>query len=400
MADTRCADPELQLDVDIMILEYTLYQAIRALFESLSSGAHNEIKATEAARLVIIFDSFVRLFNQNHPSHAQLVEFHLQLDILELLVLLSSRSSIVPPQFADAMSDGLSKHAMRNLEARRKWIAAREKQNQRLGKQPAYSDADVAQDVEQQIYSAWKTQEAKQPVASQHPIQALLFDLLSRFMDISTTFMALIDQYPNDNWIELACEFMLQASLESLRLQLRNRGADRLPQLDDCFAWGYVGVNSDSTADGSAPPEARDLVNSLFLPSPDSGLDVNAENPSWTRRRMNFLSEFSIAFDASSQSQSSRLERLENKYPPGIFQDKLITALRSIWDNICGETGYGKPVLVQIEEGHLKSLDIDGAEFDVFLAKVGLEKHDDGYVRIIGRHGLPGSVFPSRQAGD
>jgi hypothetical protein len=30
MADTRCVNPEYQLDVDTMILEYLLYQAIRS----------------------------------------------------------------------------------------------------------------------------------------------------------------------------------------------------------------------------------------------------------------------------------------------------------------------------------------------------------------------------------
>lgn len=44
MSDTRCADPTLQIDVDVMVLEYLLYQATRAQFqalESLSIGKRN-----------------------------------------------------------------------------------------------------------------------------------------------------------------------------------------------------------------------------------------------------------------------------------------------------------------------------------------------------------------------
>lgn len=35
MADTRCANPEYQLDVDVMILEYELYRAIAANIKAL-----------------------------------------------------------------------------------------------------------------------------------------------------------------------------------------------------------------------------------------------------------------------------------------------------------------------------------------------------------------------------
>lgn len=38
MADTRCADPEYQLDVDIMMLEYLLYHATKAYFRALQNS--------------------------------------------------------------------------------------------------------------------------------------------------------------------------------------------------------------------------------------------------------------------------------------------------------------------------------------------------------------------------
>lgn len=37
MSDTRCADPTLQIDVDVMVLEYLLYQATGAQFQALHS---------------------------------------------------------------------------------------------------------------------------------------------------------------------------------------------------------------------------------------------------------------------------------------------------------------------------------------------------------------------------
>lgn len=41
MADTRCANPEYQLDVDVMIVEYIVYKAVEAqlkLFRSLTTA--------------------------------------------------------------------------------------------------------------------------------------------------------------------------------------------------------------------------------------------------------------------------------------------------------------------------------------------------------------------------
>lgn len=67
MTDTRCVNPEYQLDVDVMILEYLLYHAIRAQFDALrlkdENGQHVSIDADkaddripEAQRLLKTFD--------------------------------------------------------------------------------------------------------------------------------------------------------------------------------------------------------------------------------------------------------------------------------------------------------------------------------------------------------
>ena len=45
MADTRCVNPANQLDVDVLILEYLLYNALRAEFSVLRPGC--EVKSEE-----------------------------------------------------------------------------------------------------------------------------------------------------------------------------------------------------------------------------------------------------------------------------------------------------------------------------------------------------------------
>lgn len=69
MADTRCANPEYQRDVDTLMIEYTVYKAVEAQIQLLrtlsatqdsdSSGALDAIgnHAGSAVRLTEIYES-------------------------------------------------------------------------------------------------------------------------------------------------------------------------------------------------------------------------------------------------------------------------------------------------------------------------------------------------------
>lgn len=72
MAYTRCANPEYQLDVDIMMVEYVAYKAVEAQLSLLQSFSTTESSLTngaldvatshaqEAVRLTEIYDSKCR----------------------------------------------------------------------------------------------------------------------------------------------------------------------------------------------------------------------------------------------------------------------------------------------------------------------------------------------------
>jgi hypothetical protein len=478
MVDTRCADPDLQLDVDIMILEYTLYQAVKAQFDFLScaigSGCHQDedegttqAKAISSTRVLSIFDSFIYYFNATYPSHVKSTEFFDNLNMLEFLVLLSSRSSssattTTTTQFSDNMPEKLQQMSSNNIAARRRWLAARERQTRKLSKQPqpqpAYSSVAAAgnfsslqDDVEDQICNAWKQNQHQHDFRTSPPAAAaaaptsnnsqlplpLLFDLIPRFMDVSAEISALLGHHPNETWMHIAGQFMLQASLEALQIrttstrhlvhgnETRNHTLTRaLPRLDDCFAWGYVDpsylslaadvVATDNNSTSANPSdksksshdlddEMVQLVNELFC-DPSEPTDCSQrsprtdptstssslrlkETPEWTSIRTTYLSEFSIASDASTSSQSCRLDRLTTKYPLAQFLDELISFMRNIWDLFCTQL-HAKPVLAQIEEDGCFSLSLEstlgttsgisvqkGVEFDGFLARVGLFHH-------------------------
>lgn len=61
MAETRCANPEYQVDVDVMMIDYALYHAIDAKLRSLKVSLTGNRSEREAANETA--DSLVRNFD-------------------------------------------------------------------------------------------------------------------------------------------------------------------------------------------------------------------------------------------------------------------------------------------------------------------------------------------------
>lgn len=375
MADTRCADPGLQLDVDLMVLEYTLYQAMRARLATLQTK--EEGAETEAARLTLIFDAFVRLFNQNHAQHVKSEPLLFNIKILEFLILLAAGPA---NDFAEDQARRLKVEASQNRKARQRWLKLRRAQTNKSRAIPALSKANLSHSVECQIYSSWDDHAQRGDVSHDEFHDAFagtLFDLLPRFMEISAEMASLLGD-PNESWAKIASEFMLQAGLESLRLNVEP-GTGDAPGLEECFGWGFINDDHDMAA-SDIPQHQQDLeiaIKELFRrSSDDSDKMLQEENPLWTDTRHQYLSEFSIAENASASSQGWRLERLTQKYPLEDFQDTLVNYMEKVWEH--HNEVFGIPILAEIEQGHIKSLAIEGKDFDDFMTTVGLRKASSG----------------------
>lgn len=78
MTDSRCANAEHQLRVDVMMLEYVLYKTVKAQLEGLEwrMRPSNDLRShvtldidnspiVEARRLLDIFDSMLTIFSAN-----------------------------------------------------------------------------------------------------------------------------------------------------------------------------------------------------------------------------------------------------------------------------------------------------------------------------------------------
>ena len=385
--DTRCADPDLQLDVDFMILEYTLYHAVEERLQSLHvvlQGADAQAHEHNASRLLRIFDSYVQLFGERHPNYDYPPDYHFRLDILEFSMLLSGLPSISEHHLSAGMLERLQVQGQEEIKARRRWQDARWIYLRRLGKTTTPSPTGHGDaGLEHWIYTAWaKDQDPTSTFHSEAAETLILFSLLSRFMTILAKFSDLIDQRMNQSSMQLASEFMLQASLESLRFQVRKYHSKYLPYIEDCFAWGYTDpIGSTSLIDaGRDDREMMEFVNKMFgLPAgTSSSSNSRSEDPAWTQLRMDTLREFSIPMGGSISSQNSRLDRLSHKYPRTNFVQKLLLLMQNIWELSCQDDCLGEPVLCEIEKGHLRSFDLKGLEFEKFASRVGLLRSLDG----------------------
>jgi hypothetical protein len=327
-----------------------------------------------------IFNTFAQLFNQNNPSYEKEPRLVFNLKTLEFLHLFAMNR--LPPEMQPRVSNQQIKEFQReahlNMNNRRNWLLGRQRETAKISRLPASKEEGMLRDTERQILKAWS-----QPKSSFYPVVQqdvpMLFDLLPRFMWLTAEIADLMGD-PNEDWIDIACHFMLQAALEALSTYLTTTDDldPFLPVLEECFAWGHVDADFLELQDVDDDAQRELLINDMFrdkqpTPTPTAEASISRECTIWTQSRAETLSEFQIPVDASGQSQSCRVERLAIKYPIEEFQISLVRFLEGVWTIVCEEIN-DKPILVQIEEGHLESHGIKDQEFDDFMLKVGLKK--------------------------
>ena len=402
MADTRCVNPEYQLDVDQMILEYLLHQALRSFFESVKTPGideegmkNDDISSIYAAGLNItgMFDAFIRMFRIQHPNHELSAGTKFNICLLETVLLLRddeinvlTNDSVVGP--ADSKSRMCRYEEWhKQLQERENWLMLRSSSECH---QADKSDLEM----ENIVFTAWfDYRSAMEREDGPQCPPSPLFGVLHRFISLSADVEHAIDEKINRTLMQLACDAMLQTALEVLSLSgwpvhkpeplteqapVSHTPYDHydVPSLSQIFAYGYIPDPPELSSDNETPSSINQIF-SETVTDPNNATPTTIERPEWTSLRHDTIREFQIPLRSLQDHTvyAARLTRLKHKYPFDAFHTNMLSCLKNFWDINCEPSVSGKPDLVQIEEGGLQGLSKE--EFEEFLENCGIKRHDD-----------------------
>lgn len=314
---TRKSDDEgISLDVDLMILDYLLHDAIQACLNSPHA-------VDSAVRRV---DDFLALFKVRHSSYTPDPELHFRQLLSQLLILIVNRhrrTSISPPL------DSLLSLRAENAARVRTWTQSSTRPtasytifqlNESLPKDEVTVNTNrknaldsLGLDTTQEFYG------------SEYSIS--LLDLLPLFMHVSALPVTKIYQSQiNDIWMRLATEWILQACLE----QYLVCGARGTECIDEAFAWGYQ-------KDGAG------VVNAMFE---DAEFKVEIEGwKEWKAKSLELLMA-----EVPEERIQGRLEGLAEENSMKDFEKSIVKYLEALGKCI------PEPMLVQLEKGKLEGM--------------------------------------------
>ncbi|KAF2150868.1 hypothetical protein K461DRAFT_270255 [Myriangium duriaei CBS 260.36] len=202
--DAKCADPDLQLDVDIMMVDYLIHSALHAV---LADPLKNGIKSERATDALCMVDDILIVFNAHHPSPPDLPTLDFRLKLLQFATLFCRRTTLdhFTPQPKQL-------RRLRTLNTMRSGVDF-------VGEPPSTESV-------------------------------MLLDLLPQFMTLCATRA---DGAPSPKMLNLLAEFMLQAVLDFVRLPFDEELSDAQIEcfIEEAFAWGsssLVNPEIDSTA--------------------------------------------------------------------------------------------------------------------------------------------------------
>jgi hypothetical protein len=389
MADTRCANPAYQLDVDELTLEYLIYNTLKAhidewdpKYQSTSESTADEKTArkNQAPTLLALLDSAfplsliqflvprttnstsvtatVHLFKSNHPAHPRSENTAFYFKLLEFLLLFSHRRG-----GPSLLSEGscLSARAIGKDNAQRRtscWEAYEQLKGPLVG---AELDLLINGTADQRVHvSAIDEDGAGRPV----PLSALL----PLFMEISAEVVALTHTDVSSTWMKLAGEFMLHAAIEQ-----SPPGNSISKTAQACLGWGLpISVPDFALVTGVEDRDVADMERKIHAMlrsaegEEEGEEEGSSQDPSWDVIRLNAIEEVVRHHNPDRPFSKTLVKDLDG------FQSQVlhyIQNLQTLWAQL-----NGLPTLLQIEQGQLDGLDDE--EFKAFMERVGSEEHD------------------------
>ncbi|KAJ9663381.1 hypothetical protein H2198_000898 [Neophaeococcomyces mojaviensis] len=431
MADTRRVNSTYSLEVDIMMLEYTLYKAIEAhlqLFQEIdtfstlvnkNSDISAAFQASPASTLTETYDTLILLFKHNHPHESQKPSTQFDTRILQFLTLLRiwllrriDKHNGLCPSVSPEMQHNLLSAQIINQTYRRLWRHYR---------------AVPMSPLDQLPVDPWSLRTNPELVDfADHVVPC--------FMEISEEFASAF-QGLSEKWMYLAAHLLTQSAIEILastsEIQapescVDTKTGNTQQALESCFAWGHVerrrftehstiivppqlqcnlifrNLSADTQHEllqvATQKTDFEDRIWEMFFyqgskstPSTSiSGEDaiasatkINMSNgspqssgelKSWTKIRQDALEDVLLTYTNMLEAGENHRERplriLRDQYPINRLLRELIDFVSKHWIALHSRNWNGKPVLVQIEEGGLDGMSEE--EFERFKERAGI----------------------------
>lgn len=361
---TQRARSDTSLEVDHMVLDYTAHQTIMACLASkLADGPISA--AISLSGSLVMSNAFLSIFKARHSAYQPDPELRLRILLLKLTTLFTQRLTSNP-----TTPSGSALHALRsnNQERARIWIENAD----RMPSAPfdtSLLDNDLPiSDHELERNRAHVLHVLDVPAEDENYEDAFygtssclaLLDIMPLFMQVSAARNAMSNSNLNERWMQMACEFMMQACLE----QYLVFGAHGSDAIDEAFSWGYKDHGHDSSkvdGDDTLLSDRSSEVNDMFEDEFEA-----TEVESWAETKTSYLDLLLPTDLVDDESNSTpcgpgrwsirdeniavHFETLAAKYPVHSFEQSVLDFLEAL------SSSLPQPMLTQIENGKLDGM--------------------------------------------
>ena len=193
--------------------------------------------------------------------------------------------------------------------------------------------------------------------------------LLPEFFYLSANVVDMLEQSPNESWMQLAAEFMLHiAATEFLDGGIPDDASAE--EVFEAGLWRYYPGEIPGAQPSRLSQDELRLVNEMLRVKdspPDKG-QASSQLAGWEEILLDFQAYFArIYFPGldSSLPQDLSFSALGRDYPVPDFTDKVLSYCESVL------SFFGTPILVQLEKGQLDSLDLSPLETEELKERCG-----------------------------
>ncbi|KAI9844489.1 MAG: hypothetical protein M1837_005572 [Sclerophora amabilis] len=353
LVEGKQADPDVQLDVDEMIMDYLLYVTIKTLLEEFSMRLSKDEELPplpSGSDLTLqMVDSFLHGFKVNHSSNQISSTVKFRLHLLQFTTILTRRlyiSTSTPP-----LTSLMDLRRLQNEHASA-WLVDETARNDVFNPScmTAFSDSAPLSPCllkinRNQALTSHHLPSAKDEFYGLETSTSLL-DTLPAFMALSSAGVKTTAGWSiTTAWMDLAAEYALQAAVEQYLVY----GAHGPQALRNAFAWGYD--ERSQAREGSEEREIHDFF--------QSGGEETIQQ--WRAIRDEHLNR---VIPDGGDDLHQHLKHVSQRFPLHEFEAKLLEFLKGL------TTIHPKPILIQLESGKLDEMTTE--ETEAFKALVGL----------------------------